>query len=112
VVLCALAALAAAVLLFAFMGTASSFLAFAVLAAKRGLVSTVYPDKGFYFLGGLTEATETLAVFTLMCLVPAWFVPLALGFAGLCALTTATRIAAGVQVLGAQPPTPSRSPGR
>lgn len=105
-------ALAAAVLLFAFMGTASSFLAFAVLAAKRGLVSTAYPDKGFYFLGGLTEATETLAVFTLMCLVPAWFVPLALGFAGLCALTTATRIAAGVQVLGAQPPKPQTPPGR
>ena len=53
--------LAAAVLLFAFMGTASSFLAFAVLAARRGLTSTAYPRKGFYYLGGLTEATETIA---------------------------------------------------
>ncbi len=95
-------ALAAAVLLFAFMGTASSFLAFAVLAAKRGLASTAYPQKGFYYLGGLTEATETLTVFTLMCLVPHWFAPLALGFAALCALTTATRIAAGWQVLAAR----------
>jgi phosphatidylglycerophosphate synthase len=109
-------ALAAAVLLFAFMGTASSFLAFAVLAAKRGLASVAYPQKGFYYLGGLTEATETLTVFTLMCLVPAWFAPLALGFAALCALTTATRIAAGVQLLGPdltrQPPSdpPPRSP--
>ena len=93
--------LAAAVLLFAFMGTASSFLAFAVLAARRGLTSTAYPRKGFYYLGGLTEATETLTVFTLMCLVPAWFVPLALGFAALCALTTATRVVAGWQALGA-----------
>ena len=92
--------LAAAVLLFAFMGTASSFLAFAVLAARRGLTSTAYPRKGFYYLGGLTEATETLAVFTLMCLVPAWFVPLALGFAALCALTTATRVVAGWQAFG------------
>lgn len=92
--------LAAAVLLFAFMGTASSFLAFAVLAARRGLTSTAYPRKGFYYLGGLTEATETLAVFTLMCLVPAWFVPLALGFAALCALTTVTRVVAGWQAFG------------
>lgn len=92
--------LAAAVLLFAFMGTASSFLAFAVLAARRGLTSTAYPRKGFYYLGGLTEATETLAVFTLMCLVPTWFVPLALGFATLCALTTVTRVVAGWQVFG------------
>ena len=92
--------LAAAVLLFAFMGTASSFLAFAVLAARRGLTSTAYPRKGFYYLGGLTEATETLAVFTLMCLVPTWFVPLALGFATLCALTTVTRVVAGWQAFG------------
>ena len=92
--------LAAAVLLFAFMGTASSFLAFAVLAARRGLTSTAYPRKGFYYLGGLTEATETLAVFTLMCLVPTWFVPLALGFAALCALTTVTRVVAGWQAFG------------
>lgn len=92
--------LAAAVLLFAFMGTASSFLAFAVLAARRGLTSTAYPRKGFYYLGGLTEATETLTVFTLMCLVPAWFAPLALGFAALCALTTVTRVVAGWQAFG------------
>lgn len=92
--------LAAAVLLFTFMGTASSFLAFAVLAARRGLTSTAYPRKGFYYLGGLTEATETLAVFTLMCLVPTWFVPLALGFAALCALTTVTRVVAGWQAFG------------
>ena len=91
---------AAAVLLFSFMGTASSFLAFAVLAARRGISNPAYPTKGFYYLGGLTEATETLLVFTLMCLKPDWFVPLALGFAGLCLLTTLTRIVAGVRQLG------------
>ena len=91
-------ALAAAVLIYSFIGTASSFLAFAVLAAKRGLSSTAYPGKGFYYLGGLTESFETLLVFTLMCLVPHWFTYLAYGFAGLCAVTTVTRIAAGIQV--------------
>lgn len=85
-------ALPAAVLLAAFMGTSSSFLAFAAFAAKRGLASLVWPDKSLYFLGGLTEATETIAVFLAMCLWPAWFAPLAYGFALLCALTTVTRI--------------------
>lgn len=85
-------ALPAAVLLAAFMGTGTSFLAFAVLAAQRGLSSTDYPDKSFYFLGGLTEATETLLFFAAMCLWPELFIELAYTFAALCAITTATRL--------------------
>ncbi|MDE2418830.1 MAG: CDP-alcohol phosphatidyltransferase family protein [Burkholderiales bacterium] len=85
-------ALAAAVLLAAFVGTGSSFLAFAVLAAKRGLSSAAFPDKSFYFLGGLTEATETLMFFAAMCFWPAHFAALAYGFAALCAMTLASRI--------------------
>ena len=50
-------ALAAAVLLAAFIGTATTFLAFAALAAQRGLKSVSYPTKGVYYLGDLTEAT-------------------------------------------------------
>jgi len=88
-------ALPAAALLAAFIGTASSFLAFAALAAQRGLKSTAYPAKGIYYLGGLTEATETLLCFSLMCLWPAHFALFAWVFAGLCVLTIATRIAAG-----------------
>jgi phosphatidylglycerophosphate synthase len=94
-------ALAAAVLLAAFVGTASSFLAFAVLAARRGLHSATYPNKGIYYLGGLTEATETLACFVLMCLWPAQFAVFAAVFSALCLLTIATRLWAGWQVLSA-----------
>jgi phosphatidylglycerophosphate synthase len=90
-------ALPAAVLLASFMGTASSFLAFAIVAAKRELASTAFPDKSFYFLGGLTEATETIAAFVAMCLWPQWFAPIAYGFAALCAITTALRVAWGWQ---------------
>lgn len=93
-------ALPAAVLLAAFVGTGSSFLAFAVLAERRGLQSTDYPSKGLYYLGGLTEATETLVCFALMCLFPTQFAFWALGFAALCGLTTATRLLAGWKVLG------------
>jgi len=92
-------ALAAAVLLAAFVGTGSSFLAFAALAAQRGLKSTVYPSKGIYYLGGLTEATETLTCFALMCLWPAQFAALAYGFAVLCGLTIVTRLWAGWKAL-------------
>lgn len=93
-------ALAAAVLLAAFIGTGSSFLAFAVLAARRGLQSEAYPNKGFFYLGGLTEGTETIVCFALMCLWPQHFAILAYAFAGLCALTIATRLAAGWQTFG------------
>ena len=92
-------ALAAAVLLAAFVGTGSSFLAFSVLAAQRGLKSEAYPSKGIYYLGGLTEATETLVCFAAMCLWPSYFPLLATVFAVLCGLTIATRLWAGWQVL-------------
>lgn len=96
-------ALAAAVLLAAFIGTGSSFLAFAVLAERRGLKSLAYPGKGLYYLGGLTEAGETLACFAAMCLWPAAFAPLAMGFAALCGLTLLARLHAGWRMFGPAP---------
>lgn len=88
-------ALAAAALLAAFIGTGSSFLAYAALAAQRGKKSVVYPTKGIYYLGGLTEASETILCFVLMCLLPQWFAALAWAFAALCAITIVTRLHAG-----------------
>ncbi len=88
-------ALAAAVLLASFIGTGSSFLAFAALAQKRGLTDTALPGKSFYFLGGLTEATETIAVFAAMCVWPGQFTGLAYGFAALCAVTAGMRVGWG-----------------
>ena len=84
-------ALPAAVLIAAFVGTGSSFLAFSVIAAKRGLSPSRYPTKGIFYLGGLTEGFETIAVFVAMCLFPAAFPVLALVFAAACAVTTLTR---------------------
>jgi phosphatidylglycerophosphate synthase len=91
--------LPSAILIYSFVGTGCTFLAFAALAAKRDITSTAYPGKGFYYLGGLTESTETIAVFVLMCVAPEWFSALAYAFAGLCALTTVTRIVVGVKLL-------------
>lgn len=81
-----------AFLIFAFVGTGSSFLAYAIFAAKRGLVEPVPARRSFYYLGGLTEGTETIAVFVGLCVFPDWFAPLAYVFGGLCWLTTATRV--------------------
>jgi phosphatidylglycerophosphate synthase len=92
-------ALPAAVLLASFIGTATTFLAFAAVAAKRGLLSPAYPNKGFYYLGGLTEGTETILLFCAMCLWPQHFVWLAYGFAAACAVTTATRLYFGMRSL-------------
>jgi phosphatidylglycerophosphate synthase len=88
-------ALPAAVLLASFMGTGCSFLAFAALAAKRGIQNIAYPHKSFYYLGGLAEATETLIFFIAMCLWPEHFSPLAYLFSALCCVTIATRIYGG-----------------
>jgi len=85
-------ALAAALLLAAFCGTMSSFLAFAAIAAKRKMDNLAWPDKSFYFLGGLTEATETLACFVAMCIWPQHFTVIATVYAGMCLVTTVTRI--------------------
>ena len=93
-------ALPAAVLLAAFIGTGSSFLAYAVLAERRGLHSDAYPRKGIFYLGGLAECTETLVCFALMCVLPAWFSLWAYGFAALCAVTIGTRVWAGWRAFG------------
>lgn len=93
-------ALPAAVLIASFIGTGSSFLAFSIIAEKRGLTSKDYPTKGIYYLGGLTEGTETIALFVAMCLFPPAFPWLAYGFAALCAITTATRWLAGWRIFG------------
>ena len=85
-------AVAAAFLIFSFAGTGSSFLAFAILAAKRNLATEAQGRKSLYYLGGLTEGTETIILFVAVCLFPAAFPALAWIFGALCWITTATRI--------------------
>jgi phosphatidylglycerophosphate synthase len=92
-------ALAAAFLIFSFIGTGSSFLAYAIMAAKRGVSTELRGHKSLYYLGGLTEGSETILAFVLACLWPALFPWIALIFGLLCWLTTATRIAVAVQTL-------------
>jgi len=93
-------AIAAAFLIVSFVGTGTSFLAFAIMAQKRGISSAGRGRKSLYYLGGLTEGTETIIVMVLFCLSPEWFIPLAIAFGVLCWITTATRIMSAVDAFG------------
>ena len=93
-------ALPAAFLIFAFMGTGASFLAYAIVAAKRGLTTARRGAKAFFYLGGLTEGTETIAAFVAFCLFPDGFAALAYGFGALCWVTTVSRMVAAGRSFG------------
>ena len=91
--------LAGLFLMLSFVGTGTSFLAFAVQASKRGLNNPHYPNKSMYYMGGLAEGFETFAVFILLCLLPQHFVMIAWLFGTVCWVTTVTRIWAGFNTL-------------
>ncbi len=85
--------MAALVLTASFVLTGVSFLAFAVIAAQRGEETAAHGKKSFFYSAGLAEGTETVLVLSVMALFPAYFVPLAYGFAALCVLTVFQRSA-------------------
>jgi len=85
-------ALAAAFLIFSFIGTATSFLGFAILAEKHQVTTEIRGKKAFYYLGGLTEGTETILLFLAMLVWPDYFSLMAIVFGILCWVTTGTRI--------------------
>ena len=84
--------LAAAALIFSFVGTGSSFLAYAIMAERRKLTNLRLPNKGFYYLGGIAEGTETILFFVLFCLFPGSFTTLAWILTAICWLSTCLRI--------------------
>ncbi len=88
--------LPALVLVASFVLTGVSFLAFAVIAGKRGATTEAHGKKSFFYSTGLAEGTETILVFIAMCMFPAWFGPIAYGYAALCALTIVQRSAMAV----------------
>jgi len=98
--------IAGAVLLVSFIGTGSSFLAFAIAAEKYNLERPQFKNKSFYYLNGLTEGTETIALFIAFCIWPEYFTTLALLFAFACTITIVTRIYGGYITLKKQETNP------
>lgn len=85
-------AVAAAVLLFSFYVNGATFLAFAVMAERRGLQTSSRGHKTIYFTAGLAEGSETILAFILMLLFPSAFVWLAYGFAAMVLVTAVSRV--------------------
>ena len=92
--------LAGAVLLLSFYVNGASFLAYAIMAEKRNLSSSVRGPKSLFFTTGLAEASETILVFVAMCLFPAWFPLIAYAFAALTAYTTLSRLVLAWRMFG------------
>ena len=95
--------LPAAFLLYSFMATSGSFLAYAVIAAKRGVTTDLERKKSFYYSVGLMEGTETIVFFILFCVFPRHFHSLAWLFGGLCWVTVGLRVMQGVSVFRSDP---------
>ena len=93
-------AVAAAALLASFIANGVTFLAFAAIAAKRGLSTTAQGGKSLYYLAGLAEGVETIAVFVAMMLWPDWFAALAWGFAALCVVSAGARMVTAITDFG------------
>ena len=91
--------LSATFLIFSFIGTGSSFLAFAAIAEKDEISSSVHGQKAFYYLGGLTEGTETIILYIVICLFPQYFPVLAIVFGSLCWLTVVGRFGSAYSLL-------------
>lgn len=84
-------AMPALVLIASFTLTCASFLAYAAIAARRGEETAAHGTKSLFYSTGLAEGAETIVVFAAMCLWPAQFPAIALGFAALCLLTVVQR---------------------
>lgn len=79
-------------LLFSFFASATSFLAYAIIAEKRGISTNAQGKKSFFYMAGLAEGSETIATFVLMCLIPSFFSGIAAIFGLMCWVTAFGRI--------------------
>jgi len=79
-------------LIFSFIGPITSFLAYAIIASKRQIMTQKRGRKSFYYLGGICEGTETAAVLILFCILPDYFNIICLIYGILCWLTTLGRV--------------------
>ena len=83
-------------LIFSFIGTGTSFLAYAIIHGQIPKKNkNQNGEKGFYYLGGLIEGSETVFFIVLILLFPSLFSPIGILFGCLCWLTTIFRICIG-----------------
>ena len=90
---------AAAVLLSSFSMSMTVFLAFSIMAEKRGLETDAQGRKSFFYVAGLAEGTETIAFFAIVIIWPGAFIPAAFIYAGIVYLSVIGRVASSYSIL-------------
>ncbi len=90
---------AAAVLLSSFSMSMTVFLAFAIMAEKRGLETDAQGRKSFFYAAGLAEGTETIAFFAIVIIWPGAFIPAAFVYAGIVYVSVIGRVASSYSIL-------------
>lgn len=77
-------AIAAAFLLFAFASAACAMLAYAVIAYKNNSTQKLELEQSPFYLGGLAQGFETLIALVVLCIIPGWFLQIAIVLGILC----------------------------
>ncbi len=77
-------AIPAAVLIYTFLGTGTTFLAAAIIAAKRDIRREPASRKSFFYNTALAEGTESTVYLALICLLPDHFAVMSYVFAAIC----------------------------
>lgn len=90
---------AAAVLLSSFSMSMTVFLAFAIMAEKRGLETDAQGRKSFFYVAGLAEGTETIAFFAIVIIWPGAFISAAFVYAGIVYVSVIGRVASSYSIL-------------
>ena len=71
-------AVAASFLLFGFTASACAMLAYAVVAYRNNHSKKVDLEQSPFYLGGVAQGFETLTALVILCIVPGWFMPIAI----------------------------------
>ncbi len=71
-------AIAACFLLFAFTTAACAMLAYAVVAYKNNSGQKLELNQSPFYLGGLAQGSETFVALIVLCLIPSWFLQIAI----------------------------------
>lgn len=71
-------AVAAGFLLFAFAASSCALLAYAVVAYKNNSAEKLNLNQSPFYLGGFAQGFETFTALVVLCIVPGWFMPIAI----------------------------------
>ena len=96
-------ALPAAFLLAAFLANGAAFFAYAITAGTLELTTERQGRKAMYYVSGLAEGGETIAVFCALCLWPDAFGWIACTFAAVGTVSAVARLALGWQTFSKAP---------